>query len=138
MLSGESITDVISRLDLTRYAEHQLFFDRSFLNIVLGNGLFSGLVDTDQYLSFVTKSMTAFTDAEIDSQTYFKLHDFWTYYGLIFGIIPLSILIYKTIIINIIDNKFIFSIFFGLLLLNACFSTAGVLFAAAFYKFYKV
>lgn len=137
ILNSNSIAEIFSSLDVTRYAEHQLFFDRPILNILLGNGLYSGLVDNNQYLAFVTKSMTAFTDIEIDLQEYYKLHDFWTYYGLIFGVIPITIFLYKTIVLNIIRDNFIFSIFFGLLLFNACFSTAGVLLAAAFYKFYR-
>ena len=69
-------------------------FDRSLLSILLSDGLASGLYDPNGLMNMVSYDDTSFSQIEIDSSTYYNLHDFVTDFGLRFGLIPVVVIIY--------------------------------------------
>lgn len=80
-----------STLDPVRYASSKIFFDLPTLNILLGKGFGSGIIDSDSNLGFVTSYQTAFSAQELTSNTYYNFHDVWVDIGLRFGLAPMFI-----------------------------------------------
>lgn len=130
-----NLSRVIEVLDPVRFAEHQLFFDRSILNIIFGSGLGSGLYDANGLLSFVTFDQTAFSEKELSSSTFYNLHDLWIDFGLRFGLLPVAFVIYKTVLSEIKHNYPWHAVLFGVVLLNTTFSSSGVIFFALLLRF---
>lgn len=130
------ITNTYEALDLVRFRENQLFFSRPLYEVIFGSGLGSGLADTQGLLGFVGYFDTAFTVEELNNSVYFNLHDFWTDFGLRFGLITVVFITYLVSIKQILFGQKICGILFGILLFNAFFSTAGMIFMALIIKFY--
>ena len=130
------IRDRYEALDLVRFRENQLFFSRPLYEVIFGSGLGSGLADTQGLLGFVGYFDTAFTVEELNNSVYFNLHDFWTDFGLRFGLITVVFITYLVSIKQILFGQKICGILFGILLFNAFFSTAGMIFTALIIKFY--
>ena len=134
-LQNTTIFEVFKILDPVRYAEHQIFFSRSLLEILFGNGLGAGIVDTNGYLGFVNYFQSAFSQEEINSNTYFNLHDYWIDYGLRFGLIPvLLILFYVAISPMLLGNTYT-GIFNGVMLVCITYSGSGMLILALLLKY---
>lgn len=127
-LKNSEILQVLAMLDPVRFAEHQLFFDQSILQIIFGSGLGSGIYDPKGLLGFVTMDQTAFSDVEISSSTYFGFHDFWIDFGLRFGILSVAYLVVKLSITPMWHRQYGKGFLFGVLLINTTFSMAGIIF----------
>lgn len=130
-----SIYEVFKILDPVRYAEHQIFFSRSLLEILFGNGLGAGIVDTDGYLGFVNYFQSAFSQEEINSNTYFNLHDYWIDYGLRFGLIPVLLILFYTAISPMLLGNTFTGIFNGVMLVCITYSGSGMLIFALLVKY---
>lgn len=124
--------EYIRILDPVRYVEHEMFLNRPPIEILLGSGLGSGLIDVTGQLSFVQPGTGAFSDAELLSAKYYRLHDAWIYFGLRLGLV-FVVLAYgyfaKAVMDKSRDSVLLGG--FGLILLNsATFSISGLLMTA--------
>ncbi len=124
------INHVFVLLDPVRFAEHQLFFDRPILQIILGSGLGSGIFDYNGLLGFVTFDQTAFSEDEIISSTYFGFHDFWIDFGLRFGVLPVIYVFFCLTLILMWRKFYVKGVLFGLVLINTTFAASGILLMA--------
>lgn len=132
---ASDISRMLALLDPVRFAEHQLFFGRPILEIMFGSGIGSGIYDANGALAFVTFDQTAFSEQEINSSTFYNLHDFWIDFGLRFGLLPLAYLIYKVVLQEMRNNRPWHGVLFGMLLLNTTFATSGLLLTALLVRF---
>jgi hypothetical protein len=132
---ASDISRVLILLDPVRYAEHQLFMERSILEIIFGSGLGSGIYDANGALAFVTLDQTAFSEQEINSFTFYNLHDFWIDFGLRFGLLPIAYLIYQLVFREMHYGRPWHGVIFGVLLLNITFATSGLLLTALLLRF---
>ena len=120
----------LNLIDPWRYGELQLFFDRDLLLIIFGEGFGSGVHDYNNYLYFAQFNQTAYTDKELITGTFYNMHDFWTDYGLRFGLLNITLFLFF-LISKIIRSKnnntiFIFMVSF-VLTLCAFFSVSGII-----------
>ena len=130
-----SIYEIFKILDPVRYAEHQVFFSRSLLEILFGNGLGAGIVDTNGYLGFVNYFQSAFSQEEINSNIYFNLHDYWIDYGLRFGLISVLLILFYTAISPMLLGNTYTGIFNGVMLVCITYSGSGMLILALLLKY---
>lgn len=137
-IKSSDVLDIFALLDPVRFAEHQLFFSRSIFEIVFGNGLGSGIFDRNGILGSINVGPTAFTDIELNSSTYFNFHDFWIDFGLRFGLLPIICLLFVLIFFPMIRGEIMRGILHGLVLLNATFSTSGILLIALLVRFWPL
>jgi hypothetical protein len=72
-------------IDPVRFYETKLFFSRNLFSILFGDGLGSGLIDSNNQLNFVKLTDTAFSLRELSTGRYYNLHDTWIDLGLRFG-----------------------------------------------------
>ena len=125
--SGSSILDLVKFLDPVRLGEHLLFFDRPFFQIVLGNGLGSGVFDGDGVLDIANSHATAFSPREIRSSVYFNFHDIWIDFSLRFGILTSAVIVfflwkdYKN------RQDFMRTFLLGFLIINSTYTISGLL-----------
>lgn len=125
-------------LDPVRFAEHQLVLARPWPELLFGSGLGSGVIDYHGLLRFVTYEQTAFSDDEIRSAHYFNFHDFWIDFGLRFGLVPVAWILWRLVAHEMGRGRTWRGVFFGLLLLNATFSSAGLIFTAMAVRFFPL
>ncbi len=130
-----SIYEIFKILDPVRYAEHQIFFSRSLFEILFGNGLGAGIVDTNGYLGFVNYFQSAFSQEEINSNVYFTLHDYWIDYGLRFGFVATLFLLHVIAIKPMLSGDYFTGIFYGVMLICMTYSGSGLLILSLFLKF---
>jgi hypothetical protein len=130
------IYQIFRLLDPVRFTEHQLFFERPILEVIFGSGIGSGIYDANGALAFVTFDMTAFTDQEINSSTFYNFHDFWIDFGLRFGLLSVAYLIYKVVLQEMRNNRPWHGVLFGMLLVNTTFATSGLLLTALLVRFF--
>lgn len=124
--------EFIRVLDPVRYVEHEMFLQRSWVEILFGSGLGSGLIDVTGQLSFVQPGTGAFSDKELLEARYFRLHDAWIYFGLRMGLV-FVVVAYAYFAKATMDRSRDMVLLggFGLLLLNsATFSISGLLMTA--------
>jgi hypothetical protein len=114
-------------LDPVRFAEHQLFFSRSWPEILFGNGPGSGLIDREGLLDFIAYAPSAFTEQERSESIYFNFHDFWIDFGLRFGLIAVVGLIYCLTVQQMVIGRVWSGVLFGMLLLNSTFAVSGLI-----------
>lgn len=81
------LLEYVKLLDPVRYIEQLVFFDRPVWRIAIGDGLGSGIVDKSGIFSFVLPGTGAYSDIELLQGRYFRLHDFWIYFGLRLGLV---------------------------------------------------
>ena len=139
-LFKDNFYDGIRFLDPARFAEHELFFDRSFIEIFFGKGFGSGIYDYKGYLDFVKYDTFAFTAQELETGYYYNFHDFWIDIPIRFGLVSILILFY-IMTFNLIKNPHSETIFFYSLLLFVMltcqfFSTSGLLLISIFFRNY--
>lgn len=132
------ISGTLYLLDSVRFAEHELFFDRPILELIFGSGIGSGIYDAKGVLSFVTTYQSAFSFKEIESSTFYNLHDFWIDFGLRFGLLPLAYLIYQIVLREMLQKNIWYGVLFGILILNTTFATSGVLLSALLIRFLPI
>ncbi len=96
ILESNSLNNLIQTLDPVRYIEYKLFFGRDFFSLILGDGLASGLFDSGGEL-IVSYDSTAFSESEINSSTYYNLHETIPDLGLRFGLLFILILLFRII-----------------------------------------
>lgn len=134
-----TIKDAIQVTDPIRYGEFEIFINRNWFNIIFGNGLGSSLNDRNGYLRFVGIDDTAFSNAEINSNTFYNFHDIWTDVGIRTGIWPL-IFIFLILVLDIKplgQNRSAFAATLIVLLFCQFFSTPGLINIAFFTLFYR-
>ena len=95
----------------------------------------AGIVDTDGYLGFVNYFQSAFSQEEINSNTYFNLHDYWIDYGLRFGLIPVLLILFYTAISPMLLGNTFTGIFNGVMLVCITYSGSGMLIFALLVKY---
>lgn len=122
-----SINDILKILDPVRYAEHEIFFSRNYFEILFGNGLGAGIKDVDGHLGFVNFYQSAFSQEEINTNIFFNLHDYWTDYGLRFGLIAVIAIIFFVSIRPMLNGEYFIGIFLGVLLICTTYSGSGIL-----------
>lgn len=132
---ASDISRMLALLDPVRFAEHQLFFERPILQVIFGSGIGSGIYDANGTLGFVTFDQTAFSEQEINSSTFYNLHDFWIDFGLRFGLLPLAYLTYQIVLREMQNSRPWHGVLFGMLLLNTTFATSGLLLTALLVRF---
>ncbi len=132
---ASDISLVLEILDPVRFAEHQLFFDRPILEVIFGSGLGSGIQDASGELAFVTFDQTAFSEQEINSSTFFNLHDFWIDFGLRFGLLSVTYFIYQIVFKEMQHGRLWHGVLFGILIINTTFATSGLLLTALLVRF---
>lgn len=130
------ISQIFRLLDPVRFAEHQLFFERPILEVMFGSGIGSGIYDANGELAFVTFEMTAFSEQQINSSTFYGFHDFWTDFGLRFGLLSVAYAIYKVVLQEMRNNRPWHGVLFGMLLINTTFATSGMLLTALLVRFF--
>jgi hypothetical protein len=137
LFSSQDSLSVLQALDRVRYGEHVLFFNRPAIEILFGSGLGAGLHDSVGELAYLPiDAQQAFTAAEIASGSFFNLHDFWIDFGLRFGLLAIF---YIAVILIYREMRLGFSctgLWFGLLLINSTFSTAGLLLITVMYIYW--
>ena len=84
---NSSFYDFLFVLDPVRLIEHKIFLERDLWSIALGDGLGSALIDSSNQFGFVTLEDHAFSEEELNSGVYYRIHDAWLYLGLRFGLI---------------------------------------------------
>ena len=136
LIGNLDFLSTLKALDIVRFAENQLFFSRSAFEVIFGSGLGAGLADTQGLLGFVGFFDSAFSVEELNNSIYFNFHDFWTDFGLRFGLLTVIFVIYFVSIKQMLLGRKICGILFSVLLLNAFFSSAGLIFTALVIKFY--
>lgn len=136
-ISNGEIIETLRVLDPVRFAEHTLFFDRSWCSILFGSGLGSGLPDQRNLLGFVSINDTAFSKQELNAREYFNLHDMWIDFGLRFGLIGILYVFWKLVIQKFLNGHYFAGMLLGLLYLNATFAWTGVLLLILFYHLCK-
>jgi len=135
-LSDISVMEVLELLDPVRFSEHVLFFDRSPILVLLGQGPGAGLYDVNGILSFVSFEQTAFSQEELTSGVFYNFHDAWIEFGVRFGLVPVFLLFYTLVIRQILEGRAIVAFIFGILLINVTFATSGILLAALIIRFF--
>ena len=110
-----TLLEVLKLLDPVRYAEHQLFFSRSWFDIIFGSGIGIGIHDLNGYLGFVNYWQAAFTQEEIRTNFFFNLHDYWIDFGLRFGLLPTLIILYLVSIRPMLKGHYAYGILVGVL-----------------------
>ena len=135
-VSNVSVMELLELLDPIRFSEHVLFFDRSPILVLLGQGLGAGLYDVNGILSFVSFEQTAFTQKELTTGVYFNFHDPWIEFSLRFGLVPVFLLFYKLVIQQILEGRASAAFIFSILLINVTFATSGILLAALIIRFF--
>lgn len=104
-LIGEgNIFEKIRLIDPIRYTETQLFFDRNFFRVLIGDGFGAGIKDIGNELYFVTENDTAFSTKELSSRIFYNLHDTWIDLGLRFGLFFI-LLIYYIILKGVVSKS---------------------------------
>lgn len=136
LIGNLDLSSTLKALDTVRFAENQLFFSRSTFEVIFGSGLGSGLADTQGLLGFVGYFESAFSVKELHNSIYFNFHDFWTDFGLRFGLLAVIFIMYFVSIKQMLLGRMICGVLFTVLLLNAFFSSAGLIFTALVIKFY--
>ncbi len=131
-----SLEILFKTLDPVRFYEHQLFFQRTYLEIFFGSGLGSGIKDMNGLLGFVTFEQTAFSDEEILSSIFFNFHDFWIDFGLRFGLFAVIYLIYVLIFKSMLRGEGVRGILFCIVLVNTTYSMAGILLSALLIRYW--
>ena len=132
--------DILAILDPVRFAEHQLFFDRSTTQVLFGSGLGSGIFDAHGLLGFMStgQALSAFTSEEVGSSIYYNFHDSWLEFSIRFGVLPVLFIFYRLILLPMWRGEFAKGGFFGLLLVNTTFSTAGIILTALMVRFWPI
>ena len=128
--------EVLGDIDQIRYAEWLIFFDRPTIEIILGSGLGTGLEDRNGLLGFVGYNWSSFSPEEINSGVFYNLHDYWTDFGLRFGLIPIFYFFYRFSIYEILKGDRLRGVILGMLLLNATYSMAGLILTSLFFRFF--
>ncbi len=129
----------ISNLDPVRFSEAKLFFSQPFYNILFGNGLGTGLFDSNGLLSFVKPDEAAFTREELKSRIFYNFHDIYTDVGLRFGLIFLFVAYFYIIKGFPKKNVGFFSVMLFIIMTSTFYSMKGLLLVLLFsmlYKFY--
>jgi hypothetical protein len=125
--------DVFEKLliiDPVRFYETKLFFNRNLFSILFGDGLGSGLIDSNNELNFVKLSDTAFSLRELSTGRYYNLHDTWIDLGLRFGfLVIILIYVHAFRLVFFGKSKIIQSIAAILIVLFSCatYSTQGLI-----------
>lgn len=101
---GENLLFFIKLLDPIRFVENLSFFNQDVVSILFGNGLGSGIQDTDKILTNLANEHNVYSQREIDSGLFYDLHDFHTDIGVRFGLL-LLLTIVLSLIKNILLNK---------------------------------
>jgi len=120
----------LKALDMVRFAENQLFFSRPIFEVIFGSGLGAGMVDTQGLLGFVGYFESAFSAEELNNSVYFNFHDLWIDFGLRFGLLSVIFMTYFVSIKQMFLGRTFCGILFSVLLFNAFFATAGMIFTA--------
>ena len=81
----------------------------------------------DGYLGFVNFYQSAFSQEEINTNIFFNLHDYWTDYGLRFGLIAVIAIIFFVSIRPMLNGEYFIGIFLGVLLICTTYSGSGIL-----------
>jgi hypothetical protein len=137
LVSTDDFVGVLEALDRVRFGEHVMFFDRPSIEVLFGSGLGSGLYDAKGVLSFLPiDAQQAFTAEEISSGRFFNLHDFWVDFGLRFGVVAVAYVVFIFIIRQMRCGFLWTGMWFGLLIFNATFSTAGLLLITVLYLYW--
>lgn len=74
-------------LDPVRYAENSVFFDQHIYQLLFGNGLGTGILDSSGVFAFIPDDGAAFSSKELSESHFFRLHDSWTWFGYRFGLL---------------------------------------------------
>ena len=101
---GENLLFLFKLLDPIRFFENISFFNQDVFSILFGNGLGTGIHDSDKILTSLTNEYNVYSQSEIDSGIFYDLHDFHTDIGVRFGLILLLTIIFS-LIKNIFLNK---------------------------------
>lgn len=137
-LNFSSLGTLFEILDPVRFYEHQIFFQRTLLEIFFGGGLGSGIKDVNGLLHFVTMEQTAFSQEEITSSIFFNFHDFWIDFGLRFGLLTVFYLIYILIFKSMARGDGVRGIIFAMVLINTTYSMAGILLSALLIRYWPI
>lgn len=133
LFSNADVDDILRTIDPVRYVELIFFLERDFINILFGSGLGTGIVDSNNLLSFVGIYDTAFSVEELKSGFFYNFHDIWIDIGLRFGVVLLVYIFYK-LLSDLFTSKEPASIELRLLLtvliFCAFFSTSGLIMIA--------
>lgn len=120
--------DYIRLLDPVRFLEHQMFFGRDAVSILLGEGLGSGYHDRVGLFADIPYDSGAFSDRELNESRFFRLHDAWIFLGLRFGL-PIVLvgyaLVFRDMLASQPEQAWLGCATF-LMLNNATFSIAGL------------
>lgn len=138
-LQEETILGIVRALDPVRYGEIHLLLERNFFNVLFGSGLGSGIYDEHGYFRFVSISDTAFSATELRTSYFYNFHDVWTDVGLRFGLLPLLVImlpVLRSVVSGRIQESSSAMILI-VLVLNAFFSTQGLVLTALFALSYR-
>ena len=125
-----SFYDLLVILDPVRVVEHKIFLERDLWSIALGDGLGSALIDSSNQLGFVTLENHAFSEEELNSGIYYRIHDAWLYLGLRFGLIAVFIVNLWLLRFTRAENSFFIGALAFICLNTATFSILGLLVTA--------
>lgn len=130
IIGSDNFFESLQLVDPWRYGELQILFDRDLFSIIFGEGFGAGIYDYNNYLYFANFDQTAYSDKELITGIFYNMHDFWSDFGLRFGLLNISIFLFYLISkIIISQNKnMVFGCTISLVLtLCAFFSVSGII-----------
>lgn len=140
MNSFNDLTSAALFLDPVRFAENTVFFEQNLFNLMLGNGLGTGIIDETGIFSFVPNDGAAFSPKELNESHFFRLHDSWTWIGFRFGLLAYLLFVFWAVrgCFNKNPETALFAAFMLLALFNATFSIGGLIACAVLALHYKL
>lgn len=140
MNSFNDLTSAALFLDPVRFAENTVFFEQNLFNLLLGNGLGTGIIDETGIFSFVPNDGAAFSPKELNESHFFRLHDSWTWFGFRFGLLAYLLFVFWAVKGCFSKNPetALFAAFMLLALFNATFSIGGLIACAVLALHYKL
>ena len=131
--------DALSRIDPIRFIENSIFFSQNAYAMLIGNGLGSGIFDSDGQFAFVPDDGRAFSSTELNEGHFFRLHDSWTWFGYRIGLLPYILFVGWALkgVICSQPRAALAAALMLLAMLNSSFSIGGLFVSAAFALQYR-
>ena len=137
-LDHETVSEALQAIDSNRYAESQLFFDRNWIRILLGDGMGAALIDHKGYFGDYIR-MRNRNEYELATGHFYNFHDVWVDYGLRIGLLPVVVLFYAMIlgIGSTNQKRSLLSMLLVIAYICQSFSTAGIIVMSYLGLFYR-
>lgn len=138
-LVGAVDVEILRHLDPVRFIENSIFFGQNPYNLLIGNGLGTGIFDVYGEFKFVPDDGAAFSSKELSESHFFRLHDSWTWFGYRFGLLPYLLFIIVSLkgLLSLRPRTTMAAVMMLLTMVNSTFSIGGIFICAAFALQYR-